>query len=56
MVEDDLSNLSPAIRMRLGEIEAEIGEAIEAHGGWADAFITDPKKLEELKGQARHGQ
>ena len=30
-------------------IMAEIDEVIEAHGGWPDAFITDPKILEGLK-------
>jgi len=34
----------------------EIDQVIEAHGGWPGASITDPKRLGELKGQARHGQ
>ena len=28
---------------------AEIDEVIESHGGWPDAFITDPRELERLK-------
>jgi type I restriction-modification system DNA methylase subunit len=30
-------------------IMGEIDEVIDAHGGWPDAFITDPDELEKLK-------
>jgi hypothetical protein len=30
-------------------IMGEIDEVIEAHGGWPDAFITDPEEIEKLK-------
>ena len=39
--------LSETIRL-MGEVD----EAIEQHGGWSEAFITDPEKLEQLKHQA----
>lgn len=33
------------IRILMGEID----EVIESHGGWPDAFITDPEEIERLK-------
>ena len=30
-------------------IMAEIDETIEAHGGWPDAFITDPEQIKKLE-------
>lgn len=33
-------------------IMAEIDEVIEAHGGWPDAFITDPDELDKLRDSA----
>lgn len=39
--------LSETIRLM-----TEIDETIEAHGGWPDAFVTDPEELEKLKSNA----
>jgi hypothetical protein len=30
-------------------IMGEIDEVIDAHGGWPDAFITDPEEIQKLK-------
>jgi predicted helicase len=32
-------------------IMAEIDEVIETHGGWPDAFITDPEEIAKLRGK-----
>ncbi len=39
-----------ASRSETIRIMGEIDEVIDAHGGWPDAFITDPAELEKLKG------
>ncbi|MFW6106751.1 MAG: type ISP restriction/modification enzyme [bacterium] len=34
-------------------IMGEIDETIDAHGGWPDAFITDPEEIKKLKSGSR---
>ena len=58
LTEDDIRHYEKIV-VALHEtirLMGEIDEVIEQHGGWPDAFITDPKKLKELKGDTRHGQ
>ena len=52
---DHYQNIVVALNETI-RIMGEIDEVIDQHGGWPDAFITDPEELNKLKRKTKSGK